>query len=243
MNEKITNNLEKQKTDYKNSDELCAKIAEKSNGIALLSFSCGKDSICSWLMMKKHFHTIIPFYFYMVPNLPFIEKSLKYYEDFFQTKIFRLPNPNFIKQLNYGLYQPKENIKTIVSLNWANPNKDMFVDKLKEKLGLDKNTYMGVGNRATDNLQRWTAFVTNGCINENRKLFWPVFDYSNDDLVDALKKANIKLPIDYKYWQKTFDGLQYRFIKKIKDFEPESYKIIQEWFPFIDIEILRYEKN
>ncbi len=238
-NDKILKHLHDK--DYKNSSELCQKIS-KINDTVLLSFSCGKDSIASWLLLRKYFKRIIPVYFYGVPNLEFIENSIKYYEKYFDIKIIRLPHPTLIKQLKSGLFQDDKNISTMIKLDMPSVTYDDMFRCVKEDYNLPLSTYTAIGNRATDNLQRWTAFVTNGCVNENRKTFWAIFDYSMDDLCNELKTAKINLPIDYKLWGKTFDGLQYRFIEQIRTHFPKDYDTIKHFFTLIDIEILRYEK-
>ena len=38
------------------------------------------------------------------------------------------------------------------------------------------------------------------------------------------------------------DGLDYRFIKPLKEKMPDEYERIKKYFPLIDLEILRYEQ-
>jgi len=73
---------------FKNSDALNRYMRERSDTV-ILSFSNGKDSIAAWLVLRKYFPKIIPFYLYLIPDLEFVESGLTYYEDFFQTKILR----------------------------------------------------------------------------------------------------------------------------------------------------------
>jgi hypothetical protein len=51
-----------------------------------------------------------------------------------------------------------------------------------------------------------------------------------------------KLPIDYHLFGRSFDGMDYRFLKPIKDNFPKDFEKILEWFPLADLEIFRAEK-
>ena len=74
---------------------------------------------------------------------------------------------------------------------------------------------------------------------------WPR-DYEltcdNDVVAIGHYDNDVKLPIDYEMFGKSFDGLDYRFLKPIKERFPEDYAKIKEFFPLIDLEILRYDK-
>jgi predicted phosphoadenosine phosphosulfate sulfurtransferase len=238
VNEKIAEKCRVKKYPYTNHNEVCKIIAKESDTI-MLSFSGGKDSLVAWLIAKEHFKTIIPVFFYRIPGLSFIDEKIHYYEDFFKTKIIQLPHPSTIKQLNNGLFQTTETIKVIEKMNLPNMTYDMFFDSLREKHG---NLWVAIGNRACDNVQRYTAFITNGVINYNRKVFWPSFDFTDTDVLNIIKENKIQLPDDYRMFGKTFDSLQDRFIKVIKKEYPADYEKIKTLFPLIELEILRYEK-
>jgi hypothetical protein len=70
-----------------------------------------------------------------------------------------------------------------------------------------------------------------------------VYDWNMEKLTSEIKKEGVKLPIDYKIWGKSFDGLDYRFIKPLKDNFPNDYEKLKILFPLIDVEIKRYEDN
>lgn len=236
---------------YKTSDELCKMISDKTDGICQLAFSLGKDSIASWLKLKEHFHTIIPVYYYSVPNLSFINKSIRYYEDFFETRIIQVPQPSLYKQLRAGVFQTKESWAAIKKFNLPLFKREEIHEWVAEDLGLPTNAYTAVGNRAADNLTRQVAIVkrdktTREIIeykahNDRLKKFFPVFDFDIKMVVDIIRKSGIKLPEDYHIWGKTFDGKDYRFVEPLKKHYPEDYEIIKSYFPLIDNEIIRNE--
>ncbi|HRQ17720.1 MAG TPA: hypothetical protein PL085_11630 [Agriterribacter sp.] len=230
--------------EYKNSAELCQKMAEKTNGVTLLAFSTGKDALSAWVELRKYFHTIYPIYYYMVPGLSFIERSLKYYEDFFETKIIRLPNPNLYRMLDAGTFQTKRSWEIIgkYAFTKMNVKREDLCEWVKEDHGIDKGVYTAIGNRMFDNLQRYRSISKFGAVNHKIKTFFPTYDYKIADVVRGIKGAGVKLPVDYHIWGKTFDGLDYRFIKPVKEHFPDDYEKLKSYFPLIDTEIMRYEQ-
>lgn len=238
VNEKISEKCKLKGYPYSNSDELCRMMAKKNDTI-MISFSMGKDSIASWLFAKKYFKKIIPVYFYGIPNLSFIKRQVEYFENYFDTHIIQLPHPTLVDQLNYGLFMGINEIRIINRLNFPDVKYDSFFDLLREKYG---EMYVAIGNRACDNVQRYTSFITHGVVNEKRRTFWPVFDFTDSDVYDIIKESNVKLPIDYKLFGKTFDGLQERFLLEVKREFPEDFERIKEIFPFVELELLRYER-
>lgn len=228
---------------FDNSDLLNTYVSRLSNRRCLLSFSLGKDSIGAWLKLRDHFDYILPYYLYPVPGLEFVEDSLLYYEQYFGTRILRLPHPSLYRWLNNFVFQPPERWRIIQELRLPEFDYDGINAVLKEDYNLPDPTYQANGVRMNDSLQRRTAMLTHGPLNEKRQTFCPVFDWTADDLYNAISKAGVKLPIDYKWFGRTFDGLDYRFLKPIKDNAPRDYQRILEWFPLADLEIFRREQR
>ena len=228
---------------YSNSAELCEQLA-RENDTALLAFSTGKDSIASWLQMRKYFKRVIPFYKYCVPGLQFVEDSLKYYEDFFGCRIYRLPSPGFFRWMRYGTDQTPDRLKYIFENLWV--SKDEYTDEticdiLRFNLGLPGNTYVGVGVRMADSPIRRTSIRTHGAVNHNKRSFFPVYDWLKEDLLREIDAAGVKLPADYIVFGNTFDGLTYKYMKPMSEYYPEDFKRVLEWFPLAELEIARYE--
>ena len=71
----------------------------------IVSFSRGKDSICAMIALLAAGVEVIPVHLYRVPGLKFEEDSLKYFEDFFQMRIFNLPHRDFWYYLDRGVFQ------------------------------------------------------------------------------------------------------------------------------------------
>ena len=218
-----------------NSEEVIQQIRGVTPD-TLLAFSCGKDSIASWLAIRDHFDTIVPFYMYLIPgNLSFIEESLQYYEDFFDTKIVRMPHDSLYRMLNGMTFQPPERLRFMQKLDLQEPNRE-------DTAYLDPDTvFTAIGVRQNDSIQRRLAIQKHGAINTTQRHYYPVYDWSKQRLIDEIKKAGVKLPVDYNLFGRSFDGLDLRFIYQIKKHYPLDYQKILEWFPMVEVEIYRYE--
>ena len=58
-------------------------------------------------------------------------------------------------------------------------------------------------------------------------------------MANIINENNCKVPIDYKIFGRSFDGLVYRFMLPLKKYFPNDYAKIKEYFPLIDLEIER----
>ena len=77
---------------YASSAELCAAVLAEHGPAVALSFSCGKDAVAAWLQLRaRGFTRVVPFYMYLLPDLEFVERGIKYYEKVFETPILRVP--------------------------------------------------------------------------------------------------------------------------------------------------------
>lgn len=229
--------------EYETGAELCEKMAQECD-TAILAFSTGKDSIAAWLQMRKYFKRIIPYYLYVVPELSFVEKSLAYYEDFFGCHIYRLPHPSMFRLFSSYVFQPPYRAHTIIEevyMDQADYNEIVIGDMIRYGGELPDNAYIGTGVRMADSPYRRIAVKSHGAINHNAKKFFPVFDWLKADVIRAIDEAGIKLPVDYHLFGRTFDGLDYRFLKPIQEHYPEDYQKILRYFPFAELEIGRRE--
>lgn len=225
-----------------NSEQVIQQIRSVTPD-TLLAFSCGKDSIASWLAIREHFDNIVPFYMYLIPgNLSFIEESLQYYEDFFDTKIVRMPHDSLYRMLNGMTFQPPERLRFMQRLDLQEPNREDTAYAVAYDNDLDPDeVFTAIGVRQNDSIQRRLAIQKHGAINATQRHYYPVYDWSKQRLIDEIKKAGVKLPVDYNLFGRSFDGLDLRFIFQIKKNYPLDYQKILEWFPMVEVEIYRYE--
>lgn len=222
--------------------ETIAKVRQDHKE-TLLAFSTGKDAIAAWLAIRDSFEKVHPYYLYLVPGLEFIEESLAYYEQFFGVKITRLPHPSLHRWLNSYTFQPPERVAVIkqADLPWhdyGDIRKVMIEDKR-----LNNKILVADGVRAADSPMRRIAIKTHGPISLNQGRYHPVWDWLKADLIKCFKGAGVKLPLDYKLFGRSFDGLDLRFMLPLKKHRPDDFRKVCEWFPLVDLEIFRWERS
>lgn len=222
-------------------DEVCRLVAERHNGETLLSFSCGKDSLAAWLQLRRHFKKIVPFYLYYVPGLKFVEDYLAYCEDFFGCRIMRLPHPALYRWLRHFVFQPPERLRFIERAELPEFDYNELHILAREDAGLAPDCPVAQGVRMTDSLNRRATIRRQGVMDRPGGVFYPVWDWNKARVLQEIKDAGLRLSIDYELFGRSFDGLDYRFIGPLKERLPEDYRQILEWFPLVELEVLRHE--
>lgn len=227
---------------FDNSDQLNKYMADRVGGKVMLSFSCGKDSIVAWLKMREYFIEITPYYLYLIPDLEFVEQSIQYYEQYFGCHIWRLPHPSLHRWMNNCVFQPPDRVEWLRSLKLASFDYDEIRSLVWTATGNKGEGFYGVGIRAVDSPIRWTAIKTHGPVSENQHKFYPIYDFRKADMLTWLEKAQVKLPVDYRMFGRSFDGIDARFLGPIKKYFPKDYQKIIEYIPMADMELYRREK-
>lgn len=228
---------------FENSFELCGHIKKEYGDKVMLSFSCGKDSLASWIFLESQGFEVFPVYFYyLIPDLEFVEESLIYYERKFNKRIQRFPHPTTIQTYGTGIYQHDfysiKFDKAEYNIFWGHTDTMKFA---KHDLGLTMNTPTAIGLSTANNPTRRIVLSRFGSFNEKELTFYPVFDMKERFLLKLIFSRGIKLPIDYKIWGRSFDGINARFLKGLNKHFPNDYKKIKEAYPLIEIELLKYE--
>lgn len=222
------------------SEEVIAEIRGVTD-VVMLSFSTGKDAIAAYIAIRDVFPRIVPYYLYMVPGLEFVEESLAYYERVMRMHITRLPHPALHRWLNNFTFQPPERLRLIEDAGLDVHDYDDIHRALREDFRLPDEAFTASGVRAVDSPVRWAHFKKHGAINYKTRYFYPVYDWRKDRLIDAIRCSGIKLPIDYRVFGRSFDGLDFRFLAPIKEHFPRDYQRILDWFPLAELEMKRYE--
>ena len=229
--------------------QVMEEIAALSGGRCLLAFSRGKDSIAAWLELRESglFSEIVPFHLDGCPGMSFVEESLRYFEDFFQARIIRLPHISFYRMIGALVDQPPERIDIIRRLGFDQCIRFSYSDVrrwLAEDLGWpEATTWTATGVRAADSPRRRIHIVKSRGKTLGSKQFFPVFDYRKADVMEIINRYGIKLPVDYAMFGRSFDGTDYRFVGPLKKHLPEDFERLRFWFPMVDMEILRHEEK
>jgi hypothetical protein len=224
---------------FSDSDDLCRYLRETTGPTCILAFSRGKDSIGAWLQLRRHFERVIPFHLYLIPGMSFEEESIAYYEEFFEEKILQFPQVGIYRLLDSYVFQLHDRLDMIDDFNL---NRDLTIedihDEIRARAGVP-GAFVATGVRAADSPIRGTSIRTHGPVNYATKTFLPVYDWRMDRLIDELTRSGVKLPRDYEMWGRTFDGIDYRFMEPMRRMSPADYERVKEWFPLVDLEILR----
>lgn len=240
---------------FDNSDELCEYISDLCGGVSLLAFSRGKDSVVAWLKMRRYFKKIVPYFLYSIPPRPmtFEEESLRYYEDFFQTEIIRLPHPAiyrfwiggvFTSPLFDGVVADAMKSGHVWEMDYEDITDMIKSALMPSELPEIKEAYMPLaysasGVRSADSPIRHTAIKKYGPVNHNKKTFMPVYDYKKADMIKELDESGVKLPIDYEWFGRTYDGIDYRFTSVLKEKSPADYERVKAAYPLVEVDIMR----
>lgn len=206
----------------------------------LLSFSNGKDSLCAWVELLAAGFDVRPFYMQLVPGLEFVEKSLRYYEEFFGCHILRVLHPNLWASIDKFEGQPPGRRKAIEFLSLPIFDYEDTERGVRRTLGVSANTWVAVGLKYCDSVARKNRMPPDG-INRKSRRFYPIADFNKEMLIQSLCRAKVKLPVDYKLFGRSFDGIDYRFLSVIKREYPQDYARILEFFPAQDLELFRAE--
>lgn len=221
--------------------EVVKAIREQTDTV-LLSYSNGKDSLAAWLRLRKAGFRVVPFYMYLIPDLQFVERSLRYYEQFFSTPIYRVPHPSLYRWLGASIFQSPLTAAVLEQEAGELPEykyEDVY-RWVKEDLSLPQSTWVALGTKMTDSLFALTR-VKEGVIRDDLRLFFPIWDLDKARLITEIKRAGLKLPPDYRLFGRSFDGIYHKFLAPIKEHYPDDYARILALFPMAEAEIKRYE--
>lgn len=221
------------------SAQLCRQIAEISDGVCVLGFSRGKDSVCAWLWLRKFFKKIYPFTVVTVPHLDFVDRSLAYYEDYFGTKIDRFLDENTIDGFKSLTYQTPDRVQEIDAMQFTIYTKNELCNLMREKYNCPK-AWNAFGISAGDSIQRRSRVL--GCQGrvERAKTFYPCFDWSKKKIVSTLQSVGIKLSPDYRISNRSVAGIpNVRDFEKLESEFPEDYERTLVMFSYAEVCLAR----
>lgn len=223
------------------SEEIIAQVRSECP-VTMLSFSRGKDAIAAYLAIREHFEEVVPYHLFLIPGLEFVDESLAYYEKILGRKIWNLPHPSLYKQLNSFLFQTPGNAAVIGAADLPNFDYSTIHDIVAKAEGLPDEALVASGVRAADSPMRRISLQTHGAISRNQRQYYPVWDWNKARLLGEIERSGIKLPIDYEWFGRSFDGVDLRFMAPLKKHSPADYRKCLEWFPLLEMEMFRFER-
>jgi predicted phosphoadenosine phosphosulfate sulfurtransferase len=211
--------------------------------VVTLGFSTGKDSVACALLLRELKVKFIPVFFYHCPDLEFVERNLKMYEDFFETEIIRMPHPMLYDYLRHQDFMGPDAIDYFFDLDIPHLTFEQLIGCHLDSIGIPEDLWDVVGMRASESFNRRMVFRKQGFFNEKKKKVFPIAEWNKKDVLAYLTEQKCPLTPDYDIWGRSFDGLKYQFLFGVKQRYPEDYARLKQLFPLLDIELFRYEKN
>lgn len=208
-----------------------------------VGFSTGKDSVAVTTVLRNADVEVLPFFFYHVPDLDFVEENIRMYEKIFGFEVVRMPHPMLYDYLRHQDFQPPKMIDYLSEIEFPKMHFSDLIDIQLSHVGDENEYYDAVGMRAAECFNRRMVFKQQGFFNHVERKVYPIADWKKSDVLSYLKKNNIPLTKDYGIWDRSFDGLKYQFLFGVKKHYPNDWKKICEYFPLIELELFRYEQN
>lgn len=228
------------------SAEIRHQLAAEQRTV-LVAMSLGKDAIATELALQDAgIHTELA-YLYYIPGhqsgttLNFIETTIRDLEQALGKPIHRYPNPSLYRWLNNLVFQPPERCQTIEAAQLIEPTYDQVWDLIRQDLDLPRDTWVADGVRAADSIVRRASLSRHGLMKPTHHKVSPIADWLKGEVMARIDQAGISLPIDYQWFGRSFDGLDYRFLHPLQQHAPEDFQRILDWFPLADLEILRHD--
>ena len=226
------------------SAEIRQTLADEGRTVCV-AFSGGKDCLAAELALQEAGVNTVLAHLYLIPGeepgstLRFVEDGLKAIEDKFQKKVHRYPHPSFYRWLNNFVFQAPERLEIIEAARLPTPDYDVMWSLIKEDLQLPEDTWVADGVRAADSLVRRASIKRHGAMKPGNRKVSPVWDWKQGKVYDYIAAHNVPLPVDYEWFDRSFDGIDYRFLKPIADNAPDDFEQILKWFPLAELELIR----
>ena len=216
----------------------CRRIADAANGEIMVGLSGGKDSlvVLDVLQRSKAFTRIEAFAMYLVPGLRCFEAPVNRAAKRAGVKLHYMPHPILSMTLENSVLK----MHTV-----ANPARTFNIGKVENALcartGIRWHAY---GDRASDSLTR--RAYTQGCdgVNPDWLRCWPVWDWSTREVYSYLKARRIPVtPPQFGAHQSSGVSLEPASLSWMKEQHPNDYQQLLKYFPFADIQVIRYERG
>lgn len=217
-------------------------LLEKEKKVTL-GFSAGKDSLSCAVVLRNLNVEYIPFYFYHCPDLEFVEEILQQYEKILKVKVIRLPHPMLYDCLRHEDFQTYDRAIDLESNGFIRCTFRDLINVYLDSINAPRDYYDVNGVRAAESFNRRMVIKNNGPVDHKNKKISLISDWTNKDVKTFLKQHNIPLSMDYDIWDRSFDGIKYQFLFGVKKHHPRDWQTLLEYFPLLELELFRYEKN
>ena len=208
------------------------KTQSRVTDSVIVGFSSGKDSIVTLDLCFKYFKRVVPFFMYLVPDLEFQEKTLKWYENRYNTEIIRIPHFEVSEFLKYGSFTVADWNVDVVGIN------DTY-EYLRQKTGIH---WIAAGERCADSIVRNAMIKKSGSIDYKRGRFYPLAYWKKNEVLQYIKQKKLYLSHEQRKIGFSFRSLAGCELAIIKEMYPKDYEKILKVYPFAGAGVERYEK-
>lgn len=217
------------------SQKTVKKIVSEMGNRIPLAFSRGKDSLAAWLYLVELGCEVYPFHCASVPHLEIVDKSLAYYEDWFDTKIERLCSGDNIYNITSLIFQPIEDLELLLRLDpWEWPVEEAGIMYAEDVLGIE-NPWVAQGYSMYDSVFRMMPIYNSRGIIESRDSFYPIWDWTSTQVTDFISQYDISLCLDYLVDRTSMVSVPlYTTVKNLRHEYPKDYEKMKLFFPFMD---------
>lgn len=217
-----------------------SKIDTLKDKINVLHFSCGADSVASYLKLKENGIRPVLVYNYFLPHLKMVDNYINYFEKKFSERIYQFPSVLFSEMIDNALFQlpikARERFRNRIGcFELSKHTKEKFDNFLDTALGGNVIHHLGI--RYSDGIRRYQHLSKNKCSFKDK--FYPIASFKVSDIQDILDRHDCLLPIEYSLWGLSFESPRAWNIGLIKEHCPETSRQITEVFPLIGAEALR----
>lgn len=198
----------------------------------IVGFSGGKDSIVTLDLCFKYFKNVVPFFMYLAPDLEFQEKTLRWYENKYNTEIIRIPHFEVSEFLKYGSFTMADWDIDVVGIN------DTYA-YMREKTGM---YWIAAGERCADSIVRNAMIKKSGSIDYKRGRFYPLAYWKKNEVMQYIKQKKLYLSPEQRKIGFSFRSLAGSELSIIKQLYPKDYEKILKVYPFAEAGVKRFEE-
>jgi len=173
----------------RNTNEILKKLRSITDKVILFHSATGKDSIVLMDLLYKNDFKIIPVYMYVVKELEYIQRYIKWSEKKYNVTFIQSPHyclSQYIKHGSFGI--KKDALQRIYTIKTIN-------DKIIEQTGID---WTVLGFKKSDGLNRrimLNELPENNAFHFKTNKCYPLSDWLNKECIAYIKSNNLINPV------------------------------------------------
>ena len=197
----------------------------------IVAFSGGKGSVVTLDLCCRYFKRVSAFFMYQVPDLSFQEATINFAERKYGITIDRIPHFELSEILAAGSFRKEDYSVPIININ----------DCYNYVRLINDSWWIAAGERIADSIIRRAMIKRSGCIDEKRGRFYPVANFTKEEILRYIKHHNLKPAPETAVIGHSFRSLMPKDIYSLKTYYPNDFEKIRRLFPFVEASAKHYE--